>query len=104
MYAIIETGGKQYTVKSGDVIDIELVDSISKDNTVKFSNVLFFHNGSVAKMGAPHVAGCVVSGELLEEIRGPKTINYKYKKRKNYRRKVGHRQDYHRIKITELKG
>lgn len=103
MYAIIETGGKQYRVEKGDVIDVELLD-INEGEKVEFKNVLFLNNGSVAKVGVPHIAGCVVIGELLQEVRGPKVINFKYKKRQNYRRTVGHRQNYLRVKITEIQG
>lgn len=102
MYAIIETGGKQYRVEKGDVIDVELL-GVEKGE-VEFKNVLFINDGSATKVGKPHVNGCVVLGELMQEVRGPKVLNFKYKKRKNYRRKVGHRQNYSRVKITEIKG
>ncbi|NGX39566.1 MAG: 50S ribosomal protein L21 [Chlamydiae bacterium] len=102
MYAIIETGGKQYRVEKGDIIDVELLGD-TQEKSIEFKNVLFFHDGSAVKIGAPNVDGCVVLGELLQEIRGPKVISFKYKKRKNYRRKVGHRQNYLRVKITEIK-
>jgi len=103
MYAIIETGGKQYRVEQGDVIDVELLGA-ENGAKVEFKNVLFANTGSASKVGKPHVDGMVVVGELMQEIRGPKVINFKYKKRKNYRRKVGHRQNYSRVKITEIKG
>ena len=103
MYAIIETGSKQYRVKKGDVIDIELLES-QKEKKIEFKEVLFFKDDSSAKIGKPHVDGCVVFGELMQEVRGPKVISFKYKKRKNYRRKVGHRQNYLRVKITEIEG
>lgn len=102
MYAIIETGGKQYRVEQGDVIDVELLDI--EGEKIEFKNVLFLNNGLSTKVGLPHIAGCVVIGELLQEVRGPKVINFKYKKRHNYRRKVGHRQNYLRVKITEIQG
>lgn len=103
MYAIIETGGKQYRVEEGDIIDIELLNAES-DKKIEFKNVLFFHNGSAAKVGLPHIDGAAVIGELVQEVSGPKVLNYKYKQRKNYRRKVGHRQKYLRVKITGIKG
>lgn len=105
MYAIIETGGKQYRVEEGDVIDVEKL-SITNDKKITFSNILFLHTGSAMKTGAPHVQGWSVLGEFVqeEEIRGPKVICYRYKRRKNYRRKVGHRQNYSRVKITGIKG
>jgi|SRR5512147_2930716 large subunit ribosomal protein L21 len=103
MYAIIETGGKQYRVEKDDVIDVELLES-EKGKSVEFTNVLFFNDGKNAKVGSPYVAKAVVKGELLMESKGPKVISFKYKQRKGVRRKVGHRQKYHRIKITEITG
>jgi large subunit ribosomal protein L21 len=103
MYAIIETGGKQYRVEKDDVIDVELLEA-EKGKSVEFTNVLFFNDGKNAKVGSPYVAKAVVKGELLMESKGPKVISFKYKQRKGVRRKVGHRQKYHRIKITEITG
>lgn len=100
MYAIIETGGKQFRVEEGDVIDVELLDG--NDKNVTFDKVLFFHDGKEPKIGIPHVPHCVVHGEFLGETKGPKVIAFKYKRRKNYRRTVGHRQKYSRVKITKI--
>lgn len=100
-YAIIKTGGKQYRVSKGDVIDVELL-GVEKDGKVAFSDVLLVHDGKKAKIGTPNVKGATINGIVVDEVRGPKVISYKYKKRKNYRRKVGHRQDYTRVKITEF--
>lgn len=102
MYAIIETGGKQYRVEKGDVIDVELLHG-EKGGVVEFKNVLFVQKGASAKIGKPHVNGTLVLGELIQEIRGPKVFSFKYKRRKNYRLKKGHRQNYTRVKITEIK-
>ncbi len=101
MYAIIETGGKQYRVEKGDIIDVELLEAQAGEK-VEFRNVLFVNNGSTVKVGVPHVAQSTVRGELLAEVRGPKVIAFKYKRRKGIRRKVGHRQDYARVKITDI--
>ena len=103
MYAIIETGGKQYPVKKGDVIDVELLNA-EKGTPVEFRSVLFINDGKHAKVGAPYVDKSVVKGELLMDAKGPKVISFKYKQRKGVRRKVGHRQKYHRVKITEIVG
>jgi len=103
MYAIIETGSKQYPVKKGDVIDVELLDT-EEGKPVEFTNVLFVNDGKAAKVGAPYVNKSVVKGELLIDAKGPKVISFKYKQRKGIRRKVGHRQKYHRVKITEIIG
>lgn len=99
MYAIIESGGKQYRVAKGDVIDVELLKH-NEDDSVEFK-VLFVNNGSSVKIGNPYLAG-TVRGKFLEYVRGPKVIAFKYKQRKNIRRKVGHRQDYSKIEITEI--
>jgi len=101
MYAIIETGGKQYKVKKGDVIDVELLHDVS-NNKIAFEQVLFLHDGSNLKVGQPRVAESKVIGEIIDQVKGPKVIAYKYKQRKNSRRKVGHRQSYSRVKIVEI--
>lgn len=103
MYAIIETGGKQYRVEKGDIIDVELLEA-KQGEKVEFKNVLFLNLGNAIKVGAPHLAKSSVLGELLEIARGPKVIAFKYKKRKPNRRKVGHRQKYARVKITDIVG
>lgn len=100
-YAIIKTGGKQYRVQVGDVIDVELLKA-EKSGQIEFKEVLLFHNGREAKVGAPHVANAIVHAEVVDQVRGPKVVSYKYKKRKNYHRKVGHRQNYIRAKITSF--
>ena len=101
MYAIIETGGKQVRVAEGDVIDVELTD-VSDQNTVNFDNVLFLNDGNAIRIGTPHVSGCSVQAEFVGEVKGPKVVNFKYKKRKSCHRKVGHRQRYTRVKITKI--
>ncbi|MDR3625059.1 MAG: 50S ribosomal protein L21 [Chlamydiales bacterium] len=103
MYAIIATGGKQYRVEKGDVIDVELLGQ-EVDSAVEFNEVLFIGNGSTTKVGDPHIGGSIVKGELVDEVKGPKVVAFKYKRRKNYRRKVGHRQRYSRVKITDIIG
>jgi large subunit ribosomal protein L21 len=101
MYAIIESGGKQYRVEKGDVIDVELLESEEGKN-IEFS-VLFLNTGDVTKVGTPYVAKSIVHAELVQEVKGPKVIAFKYKRRKPIRRKVGHRQRYSRVKITDIK-
>ncbi len=103
MYAIIETGGKQYTVEEGNIIDVELFET-AEDGKIEFKNILFIGNGTDSKMGSPYLAASAVRAELIGEVKGPKVIAFKYKKRKRYRRKVGHRQCYLRVKITEIAG
>lgn len=99
MYAIIETGGKQYRVSEGDLVDVELLEGAEKE--VRFDQVLFLNDGKDLKVGAPHLK-CVVHGELVEQVKGPKVIAFKYKRRENQRKKVGHRQKYCRVKITRI--
>jgi large subunit ribosomal protein L21 len=102
-YAIIRTGSKQYRVQEGDVIDVELIPAPNGD-TIEFGDVLFQTDGASSRIGQPNVAGCRVIGQLLGEVRGEKVIAYKYKRRKNYHRKIGHRQHYCRVKITGIEG
>ena len=100
MYAIIQTGGKQYRVAKDDVIDVELLKEESK---ISFKEVMLVNDGKKVVVGAPHVKGFVVKAEVLEEVKGPKVIAFKYKKRKSSSTKIGHRQKYTRVKITEIK-
>lgn len=99
MYAIIATGGKQYRVQEGDELDVELLHA---EGAFTFDNVLFFTDGTTPRVGQPHVPGCTVHAEILGMEKGPKVIAFKYKRRKNYRRTVGHRQKYSRVKITKI--
>ena len=99
MYAIIETGGKQYRVQEGDELDVELLNT---EGSVTFDKVLFFNDGKAPHIGQPYVAHCQVHAEILGTEKGPKVIAFKYKRRKNYRRTVGHRQKYSRVKITKI--
>lgn len=103
MYAIIETGGKQYRVEENDIIDVELLETLDSQ-TIEFKNVLFVGDGTVMKVGQPYIGDSSVKAELIGEVKGPKVIAFKYKKRKRYRRKVGHRQRYLRVKITGIAG
>ncbi len=100
MYAIIATGGKQYRVSEGDVIYIEKVDA-QVDSTVSFDALLVGENGDV-KIGTPVVEGVKVEGKVVSQIRGEKIIVFKYKSKKNYRRKQGHRQPYTKVEITKI--
>lgn len=101
-YAIIKSGSKQYKVAPGDVIDVELVKA-DQSGKIAFNEVIFFHDGSKSKVGAPCLSNAAVHAEVLDQVRGPKVFAFKYKRRKrSTRRKVGHRQHYARVKITEL--
>ncbi len=100
MYAIIATGGKQYRVSEGDVIYIEKIDA-QADSTVSFDVLLMENNGDV-KIGTPVVEGVKVEGKVVGQVRGEKIVVFKYKAKKNYRRKQGHRQPYTKVEITKI--
>lgn len=100
MYAIIQSGGKQYKVKQGDEVDVELL-GVEDGSTVVFKEVLFL-GGDVVEVGSPAVANVVVRGEVLGISKGPKITFVKYRPSHNERRKHGHRQKYSRVKITEI--
>ena len=100
MYAIIATGGKQYRVSEGDVIYIEKIDA-QVDSTVSFDVLLMGNDGDV-KIGTPVVEGVKGEGKVVGQIRGEKIVVYKYKSKKNYRRKQGHRQPYTKVEITKI--
>ena len=102
MYAIIQAGSRQFRVKQGDVIHVDLLDA-QPGQQVDLNNVLLLSrdDGSVT-LGAPSVAGCVVKAEYVAEVKGPKITSLKYKKRKNEYRKFGHRQRYAQLKIVDI--
>ena len=100
MYAIIATGGKQYRVSEGDVIYNEKIDA-DVDSTVSFDVLLVGNDGDV-KVGTPAVEGVKVEGKVVGQVRGDKIIVFKYKSKKNYRRKQGHRQPYTKVEITKI--
>jgi len=99
-YAIFKTGGKQYRVATGDVIEVEKLDGAAGDQ-VTFSEVLFHGEGSQIKAGAD-LRGAKVVAEVVEQIKGPKLLSFKYRRRKGYHRTVGHRQKLTRVKITNI--
>ncbi|MDD3886430.1 MAG: 50S ribosomal protein L21 [Victivallaceae bacterium] len=104
MYAIIETGSKQYTVKTGDLVDVELLGSKVGEKVV-FANVLAI-GGDDGKLnvGTPKVEGATVEAEVKDIFRGKKVVAFKMKRRKSYRRTIGHRQNYTRVEIGAIKG
>ena len=102
MYAVIETGGKQYRVQEGDVITVEKLNAEAGE-TVAFDKVLVLGEGKDIKVGAPYT-GDVVTGSVVENGKGQKVIIFKYKAKKDYRKKQGHRQPYTMVKIESLTG
>ncbi len=103
MYAVIKTGGKQYRVAKDDVLEIERLAGDAGSN-IEFTEVLMVGEGASVKVGTPVVAGAKVTAELVEQTRGPKLIAFKKRRRKNSRRKRGHRQDLSMVRITGISG
>jgi large subunit ribosomal protein L21 len=103
MYAVIKTGGKQYRVAADDVLTIEKVAG-DAGATIEFAEVLMVGGGDAPKVGAPYVAGARVTAEVVEQGRGPKVIAFKKRRRKNSRRKRGHRQEQTTVRIKEIVG
>lgn len=102
MFAVIRTGGKQYQVAEGDWLDIEKLPG-DVGSTITFDDVLLVSGDKGTNVGTPVVSGASVSGTVVRQARHPKVIVFKYRKRKNYRRKNGHRQPYTRVKIESIK-
>ncbi|MCQ2437871.1 MAG: 50S ribosomal protein L21 [Clostridia bacterium] len=103
MYAVIKTGGKQYRVQQGDIIYVEKMNA-QADEAVTFEEVLLVGNDDGAKIGAPTVEGAKVEGKVLAQVKGKKIVVYKYKSKKNERKKQGHRQPYTKVEITAING
>ena len=102
MYAIIEAGGRQLKVSSGDVVRVEL--AATEEKTIKFDRVLLVGGGEGgAKIGVPALAGASVTADVLGNVKAPKVVLQKYKRRKGYSKKQGHRQKLVEVKITGIK-
>ena len=103
MYAVIRTGSKQYRVSEGQTLHVEKLPGAPGD-VVTFQEVLLLGEGEAAKVGRPLVAGANVKAEILAQERDKKLIIFKLRRRKNYRRKTGHRQPFTCVKITGIQG
>ena len=101
MFAIIETGGKQYQVTEGRYVDIELLEN-EQDSKVVFENIIMLVNGKKSKIGQPYVKNASVEGVVVKHDRDKKVIVYKQRAKKGYRRKQGHRQQFTRVMITKI--
>jgi len=101
MYAVIETGGKQYRVQEGDVITVEKL-KVSAGDDITFDRVLMLSDGEKVQVGTPILEAAKVFGTVVENGKGEKVIIFKYKAKKDYRKKQGHRQPYTMVKIESL--
>lgn len=101
MYAIIETGGKQYKVQEGDILFIEKLNA-AQDETVTFDKVIAVTDGKALKVGTPTLAGAAVSAKVLKNGKAKKIYVMKYKAKKNEKKKLGHRQPYTKVQIEKI--
>lgn len=100
-YAVIGTGGKQYRVKPGDTLKVELLEG-EAGGAVTFDAVLALSDGKDLKVGAPFIKGAKVSAQIVEQTKGPKVVAFKKRRRKGYNRKVGHRQPLTAVRVTSI--
>ena len=101
MYAVIETGGKQYKVKKDDIVDIEKLSGKKKD-AVSFSNVLLVADGGEVKVGQPYLKNAKVTAEIVRDFKNKKVISFKFRRRKSSKSTKGHRQQLTQVKIKEI--
>ena len=101
MYAVIKTGGKQYKVHEEQILKVEKLDG-TEGSQIEFDDVLMYSDGETITLGSPNVENASVKAHILDQGKGKKTIVFKYKRRKGYRRTKGHRQDYTEIKIESI--
>ena len=102
MYAVFETGGKQYKASVGDILFVEKL-NVEAGETVKFDKVLLIADNGEIKAGTPYVDGAVVEAKLEKNGKGKKIRVFKYKAKKNYRKRIGHRQPYSKVTVTAIK-
>jgi large subunit ribosomal protein L21 len=103
MYAVIETGGKQYRVQEGDVLFVEKIDA-EEGQVIDFDKVLVLSKEGDLTVGKPFIEGAKVEGSVLEQGKSKKIVVFKYKAKKNYRKKQGHRQPFTKVKIEKIVG
>lgn len=101
MYAVIETGGKQYQVQEGDIVFVEKL-PFEENSAVTFDKVFMVKTDEDLKVGTPYVEGASVAGTLIKNGKGKKVIVFTYKKRKGQKRKMGHRQPYSKVQIDKI--
>ena len=100
-FTVIETGGKQYKVADGNVLSVEKLPGHTVGDTVVFDKVLLIDDGKTTKVGTPYIDGAKVEVEIVEEGRGKKLHIQKYKSKSRYKRRIGHRQAFAKIKVTK---
>ena len=103
VFAVIETGGKQYKVNEGDVIFVEKL-GVEEGEKVTFDKVVVIAEGADVKVGAPYVADAKVSANVVKNGKSKKIYVFKYKAKKNEKKKIGHRQDYTKVQIDKIEG
>jgi large subunit ribosomal protein L21 len=104
VFAVIQTGGKQYKVSEGGVVSIEKIKgTFAKGDKITFDEVLMVDDGKASKIGAPHVSGAKVEAEIMEIGRARKVLVLKYKQKSRYLKRNGHRQPFFKVKITSVK-
>ena len=101
MFAVIETGGKQYKVSEGDIIYIERLDA-AQGQSVTFDKVLMTGQGADVKVGAPYIEGASVTGDVVKNGLNRKIVVFKFQPKKNYKKKQGHRQAYTKVQISKI--
>ena len=101
MYAVVETGGKQYKVSEGDTLCVERL-AAAEGEKVVLDKVLLFSDGENVKVGTPYIEGAKVEAEVVENGKGEKIVIFKFKSKKDYRKKQGHRQPYSMLKIESI--
>ena len=102
MFAIVETGGKQYQVEEGRYVDIELLEG-EADSKVVFDKIVMLANGKKSKVGQPYVSGASVEGKIVKHDKAKKIIVFKQRPKKGYRKKQGHRQQFTRVMISKIR-
>ncbi len=102
MYAIFEDGGRQYRVTEGDLLLVDITDRASDDGTLVFDQVLMIGDGPDARIGTPFVNGARVTARVVERLRMPKVVGIKFKRRKGYMKKFGHRQQMLKVRIDKI--
>ncbi|MDL2268489.1 50S ribosomal protein L21 [Desulfosarcina sp. OttesenSCG-928-A07] len=101
MYAVVATGGKQYKVAEGDVLRVEKLTG-DVGTPIAFERVLLFSNGETVQIGQPEVSGVTVHGQIVAQGKNKKIVVFKFKRRKGYRRKLGHRQPFTAVRIDRI--